>query len=168
MKRGRDDDLKIELYFSRAEYTKHNLGRFRLSVTGNDGALAAERLHNDFKDGEVADLDVMLAKVHAQQGQTDQALVSLTEALGLAEDRAGKGKVINEAAALDGVLDKLAARAAGDGQFQAELARHYAEGGNLPLADAAERKARAWFEEKLAKEPGNSASGRGTGSTPPG
>ena len=39
LKRGRDDDLKIELYFSRAEYTKHNLGRFRLSVTGSDGVL---------------------------------------------------------------------------------------------------------------------------------
>ena len=99
-------------------------------------SLAAERLHNDFKESEFAELDVELAKVHARQGRTDQAVASLSEALGLGEDRAAKGKVVDEAAAL-GVLDKLAGRAAGDGQFQAALTRHYAERGNLPLADAA-------------------------------
>src|SRR5262249_16211088 len=56
-----------------------------------------------------------------------------------------------------GVLESLAERAAGDGQFQTELARHYAERGNAPLAEAAHAKARALFKEKLAKEPENSA-----------
>ena len=46
--------------------------------------------------------------------------------------------------------------AASDAQFQAELARHFAERGNAPLAEVARTKARTLFEEKLAKEPENS------------
>src|SRR5262249_3866817 len=45
----------------------------------------------------------------------------------------------------------------GDAQFQADLARQYAERGNARAADAARTKARALFEAKLAKEPGNTA-----------
>ena len=74
-----------------------------------------------------------------------------------AEDRAGKAKIIAEAALLEGVLEKLAVRAAGDGRFQAELARHFAEQGNAPLADAARSEALVWFDLKLAREPESSA-----------
>ena len=42
-------------------------------------------------------------------------------------------------------------------QFQAALGRHFAERGNARLADAARTKARTLYEEKLAKEPENSA-----------
>ena len=35
LNRAVDDELKIELHFSTAKWTKHNLGRFRLSVTDN-------------------------------------------------------------------------------------------------------------------------------------
>jgi tetratricopeptide (TPR) repeat protein len=39
-----DDDLKIELHFSRMpEWTQHNLGRFRLSITGDSSALVREQ-----------------------------------------------------------------------------------------------------------------------------
>ena len=50
----------------------------------------------------------------------------------------------------------LAERAAGDGQLRAESARHFAERGNAPSADAARTKARLSFEQKLAQEPENS------------
>src|SRR5262249_2954208 len=62
-----------------------------------------------------------------------------------------------EAAPLPGVLAKLGERATGNAQFQAELARHFAERGNAPLAEAARAKARALFQKKLAKEPKNTA-----------
>src|SRR5262249_24872938 len=73
-------------------------------------------------------------------------------ALDWTADRAAKAKIITEAAPLEGVLGKLAERAAGDGQFQTELARHYAERGTAPLAEAARAKARALFEAKLANQ----------------
>src|SRR5262249_27061373 len=58
-----------------------NLGRFRLSVTGDDRALQAERLHAELgaKDSEVEDLTVALAKAHAQQGHVDEAVTLLAE-----------------------------------------------------------------------------------------
>jgi len=86
-----------------------------------------------------------------------EAVASFAEALDLAADRAGKAKIIAEAAPLAGVLEKLAERAEGNAQFQTELARHFAERGNTALADATRTKARALFEGKLAKEPENTA-----------
>jgi WD40 repeat protein/tetratricopeptide (TPR) repeat protein/energy-coupling factor transporter ATP-binding protein EcfA2 len=41
--RAPGDDLKIELYFSRSQYTQHNLGRFRLSVSGAPAAFEREQ-----------------------------------------------------------------------------------------------------------------------------
>jgi tetratricopeptide (TPR) repeat protein len=134
-----------------------NLGRFRLSFTNDAITLQATRVRLDLKDSELLDFYVALGGAHVQQRRTNEAVASFTEALALAADRAAKAKIITEAAPLKGVLKKLAERAAGDGQFQAELARHFAERGNAPLAEAARTKARALFEKKLAKEPDNSA-----------
>jgi tetratricopeptide (TPR) repeat protein len=134
-----------------------NLGRFRLSFTNDATTLQATRIRLDLNDSEVVDLYLALGKAYAEQGQAEDAVASFTDALSLAANRAGKTKIVAAAAALEGVLEKLAERAAGDGQFQAELARHFAERGNTPRADAARAKARACFEEELAKEPENSA-----------
>jgi tetratricopeptide (TPR) repeat protein len=120
--------FKVRLYSGSSNNLQRNLGRFRLSVTNRaDGLTAAVRLRNDFKDSDLLDLNVALAKAHAQQGHTNEAVTSFTEALRLAADRAAKAKIVAEAAPLAGVLEKLAERAAGDVQFQAELARHYAD-----------------------------------------
>jgi tetratricopeptide (TPR) repeat protein len=131
------------------------LGRFRLSFTNDATTLAATRVRLDLKISELMDFYVVLGKARAQQGQRDDAVAAFVQALPLAADRAGKARIIAEASLLKGVLDSLADRAAGDGPFQAELARHYAERGKAPLAEAARTKARALFEEKLAKEPEN-------------
>ena len=66
-------------------------------------------------------------------------------------------EIIAEAAPLEGVLENLAQRVAGDGRFHAELAEYYDAHGQAPLADAARAKARLFFEEKVAKAPGTSA-----------
>ena len=64
LERAPDDDLKIELHFSRLAGS-HNIGRFRLSVTGDPDALEAEQRRIPFKlkDSELADLDVAIGKV---------------------------------------------------------------------------------------------------------
>jgi serine/threonine protein kinase/formylglycine-generating enzyme required for sulfatase activity len=86
-----------------------------------------------------------------------QALDWLRAELNGTADRAGKAQIVAAAAPLPGLLEKLAEFAPNDGPFQTELARHYAELGNGPLADAARTKARALFEKQLAKEPENTA-----------
>jgi hypothetical protein len=135
----------------------HRLGRFRLSFANDARTLQATHIRWDLQDREVADCNIALGKAYARQGLTKEALVAFTEALRLAADRAGKARIIAEAAPFEGVLAKLAEGAAGDGGFQAELARYFAEAGNAPLAKAAHAKARTFFEAKLAKEPENSA-----------
>ena len=148
--------VRVMLDSGISQWNQHGLGRFRFSATGETNALALATLGMDLKDSELADLNVALAKAHAQQGQINEAVTSLAEAFPLAADRAGKARIITEAATLEGVLEKLAERASGDGQFQAELARHHAKRGNTPMADAARTRARALFEENLAKEPESS------------
>ncbi|MFI5458149.1 MAG: tetratricopeptide repeat protein [Isosphaerales bacterium] len=133
------------------------LGRFRVSFTSDVKTLEATRSRLDLKGRELVDFFVALGKAYALQGETNQAVASFTEALPFAADRAGEAKIIAEAEALDGVLEKLRERAASDGPFQAALARHHVDHGNAPLADLARTKARAVFEEKLANEPENSA-----------
>ena len=43
-------------------------------------------LRNDFKDSEIADLNVDLAKAHAEQGHVNEAMASLVEAIPLTAD----------------------------------------------------------------------------------
>jgi hypothetical protein len=147
--------LSITLDSGISDYGPQCLGRFRVSVT-SDPELSRALARNDLKDSEVVDLNIALAKAHAQQSHTKEAVAAFAEALSLAADRAGKAKVIAEAATLEGVLGRLAERAAGDARIQAALARHYDEHGNTPLADAARAKARLMFEQKLAQETGKS------------
>jgi tetratricopeptide (TPR) repeat protein len=86
-----------------------------------------------------------------------QALDWLKAELSGTRHRAGKAQIIATTAPLPGLLEKLAESAPKDGQFQAELSRHYAERHNVLLAVAARTKARAWFEGRLAEERGNAA-----------
>jgi tetratricopeptide (TPR) repeat protein len=130
-----------------------NLGRFRLSITNDATTLPAARIRLDVKDSELADLYVSLAKAYGQENRLDEAVAAFTEALHLTADRAGKARIIEAAATLEGVLEKLTERAAADAQFQAELARHFDDLGNSASADKARGKARALFKEKLAKDP---------------
>src|SRR5262249_21172524 len=148
--RASNDDLKIELVFSRAWWTQLNLGRFRLAVTTDADAVTKAAVRKDLDDSEVADLNVALAKANAQQGRLNDAVASFTEAFDLSMDHAAKAKIIAEAAPLQGVLEKLAERATSDAQIQAELARHFAERGDAPAADAARARACALLAEKLA------------------
>jgi tetratricopeptide (TPR) repeat protein len=70
-------------------------------------------------------------------------------------DGAAKASVTAAAAPLDGMLEELTRRAAGNPLIQAELARQFDAKGNPSLADAWRSKARGLFNEKLAEEPEN-------------
>jgi WD40 repeat protein len=133
------------------------LGRFRLSFTNDAATLQATRTRLDLRDSELLDCNIALGKAHAQLGQTSEAAAALARALEWAIDRPGKGRIVAEAAQLEGVLGLLAERAVGNAQFQAELARHFADRGDAPLAEAARTKARLLLEQKLVQEPENPA-----------
>jgi formylglycine-generating enzyme required for sulfatase activity/tetratricopeptide (TPR) repeat protein len=151
---GQLSRLTIRL-ISQSIYRDHNLGRFRLSLTNDAETLAATRIRMDLKDSEVADLLVALAQACAAEGNTDAAVTSLAEAIPLVPGRAGKALIIRGAAPLPGVLEQLGQRAADDGLFQAELARHYVGQGQDALARNVLAKARALLESKQASEPDN-------------
>ncbi len=130
------------------------LGRFRLSVS--DDPAAVEREQKRFAAKEFTDPWLKLAAAYALNGRNDKAAEYLGKAIQRADGRAGKARLIAAAAPLEAVLEKLAESAPNDGPFQAELARHFAERGNKPLANAARTKAHALFEKELAREPENS------------
>ncbi len=153
---GQAARLTVRLKQGNPSYDKTLLGRFRLSFTNDATTLQATRDRLDLNNSDMVDVHIALGEAHAQQGQTNEAVAAFVEALPLAADRAGKTRIIAAAAPVKGVLETLAERAAGDGLFQAELARHFDKQGNAPLAAAARASALAFFKEKHAKEPENS------------
>ncbi|MFN0053794.1 MAG: hypothetical protein ACKV0T_16565 [Planctomycetales bacterium] len=149
-------DLSVNLDSGISPYPKHGLGHFRLSVTGDADALVRTAILADLQQKEIADLHLALGKAQTLQGEISEAVTTFAEAVNIVTDRAGKARIIAAAAPLPGMLDKLAERAVGNAQFQAELARHFADQGDMRQATAAAAKARALFEEQLANEPENS------------
>ena len=139
LKRGRDDDLRIELYFS-AQSIRSTIWAASACPSRATTAPWTRNGCERFQGRRIRGPGRRLAKVHAQQGRTDQAVLSLIEVLGLAEDRAAKGKVVDEAA--PGRRAGKAGRAGGGRRaIPGGAGRHYAERGNLPLAEAAGAKA---------------------------
>jgi tetratricopeptide (TPR) repeat protein len=120
-------------------------------------AMAYRQTGQPAKAKDCYDQAVRWCRAHGKLAhhQLAELLAIRAEAEGLLH-RAAKAEITTAAAPQEGVLEKLAERAASDAQFQAELARHFAERGNAPLAEAARIKARRLFEEALAKEPENS------------
>jgi tetratricopeptide (TPR) repeat protein len=150
------DVLTFTLQFGPHRF--HGLGQFRLSLSGDPALLEPAmvmRQEQRCAARMLPDPWLRLAAAYAVNGSKDEALRCFGKALQLADDGAGKGRVIAVAAAQPGQLENLAESTPNDGQFQAELARYYAERGNKQLADAALSKARALFEAELAKEPAN-------------
>jgi tetratricopeptide (TPR) repeat protein len=153
---GQASRLTVRIHHQHGD-PNYLLGRFRLSCTTDAATLQTARLRFDLKDSEVVDLFLTLAKAHAQQGQSDKAVAAYAQALAMVKDGAGRARIIAEAAAMKGTLEKLAESVSKDGPFQSELAHHFADQGNKPLANVAHKKARALFEQQLKAEPDNSA-----------
>jgi serine/threonine protein kinase/WD40 repeat protein/tetratricopeptide (TPR) repeat protein len=112
--------------------------------------------HTDVWDLALVRGQLMRLGLDFGEYQADEALAVFADAVDRAPSPEAKGSIIATAAALPGVLEKLADHASGDGPFQAELAQHFSTLGELQLASAAYAKARVLFEQQLAREPSNS------------
>lgn len=148
--------LRITLDSGITQWGKHGLGHFRLSATSHADALLRGRFELDIDQSEILETSIALATAQAQQGQIDEAVASFTRVLALSKDRAVQARIFM-AAPHSSVLEKLAETAAGNATFQAELARHYADRGQTPLAQSANANARSLLEQKLAADPENAA-----------
>lgn len=138
--------LRIRL---RHEYgtTPRQFGRFRLAATSDARPLKAAVLRQ--ADREFRDCLVALGRAYGQDGRADESAGAFAEALELAKDRAARSEVIASAAALDGVLEKLAGRAPDNAEVQAGLARYYTERGQEARAAAARARIREHYERSL-------------------
>jgi len=171
--------VRLDFHYELANRT---LGRFRLSVTDDANVLESARFQREFKASGLADLALSLAAAHARQGRLDEAAAAFVQAFDLAGDREGRAKVLNEASAYEGALDKmadspglytdphkpeaqarsgdelasLALRVGVRAAFADALARHFHVRGDLAKARAAADKARAFYERQLQAQPANS------------
>jgi WD40 repeat protein/serine/threonine protein kinase/tetratricopeptide (TPR) repeat protein len=94
---------------------------------------------------------------YIRAGMLKEALNLLTKS---EQDNTGSillSEIIAAAALIPGLLEELAESASDDGCFQAELARHFLEQGDMEQANAARSAARTWFERRLIKEPENTS-----------
>jgi WD40 repeat protein/tetratricopeptide (TPR) repeat protein len=154
------DRLKFELFFSRTSAEQHNLGRFRLSVTGDAGAIQATQLHSDLTPVELANLDVALGKVYALQQKTEEAATAFARALDRVKEDADRKQIVAQINNELETLTLLAAQRPKDTQLQLALAKSYAARGNQSLAQNRQEealpeldKARAIFARLLADSP---------------
>src|SRR5262249_39746060 len=129
--------LRVTFEFKSA-HIRHGLGRFRLSVSGEPATF--DREDKRFAVTKLTDPWGKLAAAYAVDGRNDKAVEYFAKAVQRADGRAGKAMVIAAATMVPGLLEKLAESNPNDAEFQAELARYYARGGNQPLANAARTK----------------------------
>src|SRR5262249_35758774 len=143
--RNPDDDLKIDMYFSRTTWKQHNLGRFRLSVSGDPAAL--EREENHFAVLKVTDPWLKLAGGYALNGRYAEASPIVSRLLQQADGYEARKPILEIAAQFDEVLAALVQRQPDDPQLQLTLARKLAERGKQYLADKRPAKAQAELEK---------------------
>ncbi len=146
--RARDDDLKVELYFSRGQLAQQNLGRFRLSVCGDPAAFAREEKR--FAILNVTDPALQLAAAYAMHGSIDEALRYFARALARADGYEARRPILELAAGFDDLLRALVERQPGDPQLQLALARNLAARGQQRLD--AKRPAEARVDLEKSRE----------------
>jgi hypothetical protein len=154
--RAPEEDLKIQLVFSRAYSLQHNLGRFRLSVRGDAGAFEREEAGLKVP----TDPWLKLAAGYAVNGRNEEALQYFGTALERADVSGAWEAIFELAARYDNLLAALSKRKADEPQLQLDLARKLAERGKQRLdakqpaqAQAHFEKSRAIYTQLLAKYP---------------
>lgn len=150
-----DQRLGVRLQFGFPGVPRRNLGRFRLSVTGDEKALRVARFQDELKASGLAELETSLGHSHARQGRVDEAAATFARALDLATDRYARTVLIGDADRHEGLLSKLAELKTGDARFLDALTRHYLSRKEALLAHDAAAKARSLYESQLAGQPTN-------------
>ena len=124
-----------------------NLGRFRLSVTGDPGALERDETRLAVLKVKVADPWTKLGAAYALNGCHDEALRFLDKAHERAEGYEARKPILELAARFDDIISALAQRQAADPQLQMALARNLANRGRRQLAEKQPAKAQADLEK---------------------
>jgi Tfp pilus assembly protein PilF len=126
--RATDGTLRFILEFQ-SRYIHHNLGRFRLSVTGDPDALEGESLHQDLATRELADLDVAIGRAQVQQEQVNEAAASLAQALNRVAAGEDRNRLIDRFGVVDDVLAATGKFRPHDRDLQLARARRHTERG---------------------------------------
>ena len=121
------------------------LGRFRLSVSGNDGAYEAEQLR--FAVLKQSDPLAKLAAAYALNGRIDKALEYFSRALRRAEGYSARKELLGLAARFDEIISALVKQQPDDTQLQWASARNLATSGKQSLAEKQPAKAIAELEQ---------------------
>ncbi len=145
LQRTPDDDLTIELHFSRAQRLRHNLGRFRLSVSGD--ATAFDREATRFAAMKLTDPWSRLAAAYAVNGRNAEALHYFSKALERANGYEARKPIVAAAAGFHEVLSAIVQRQPDDPQLQLALARQQAARGKQHLAEKQPALAQAELEK---------------------
>jgi eukaryotic-like serine/threonine-protein kinase len=152
--RGSAPAIRLEFKYGLANRT---LGRFRLSATDDANALERHRFQQELKASGLSDLVISLANAHGGRGRSDEAAADFAKALELATDRDGRAKIVQDASAYEGLLEKLSELRPADAAFHEAAARHYFRAGNLAKSRDAAAKACALLEQSLELEPTKAA-----------
>jgi hypothetical protein len=150
-----DAGAELRVTFECKWGAQNNLGRFRLSVSGDPAALDREEKHLAVMN--LIDPWARLAAAYAMNGRNEEASQAFGKALQRASSFEARKPIVEAAARFDELLAALCRGQPDDPQLLLALARQQAERGNAPAAEAARTKARTRFEEKLAAVPENAA-----------
>ena len=145
LQRARQDDLKIEMRFSRTQWTQHNLGRFRVSVTADPAVVDREQIR--LTAMKLTDPWAKLAVAYALNGREVESAQQFERALGSANGYDARKPIVELSARFDDVLFTLGQQHPEDQQLQLALARKLMERGNMRLAEKRPAEAQTDLEK---------------------
>jgi WD40 repeat protein len=138
--------LRVTLEFK--FFPQANLGRFRLSVSADQGDF--DREQKRFAATRLTDPWAKLAAGYALDGRLEEALRYFSLALKRADDSQARGGIIEFAALFEDILVALGQRHPDDAQLQFALARKLAVQGRTHLAAKKPAQAQAELEQARA------------------
>ena len=142
-------DLTLRLDAGVTGWTKHGLGRFRISATNRPEAFRLARLRQKIEDSEVLKVRVALAAAVSPDDRSDAALQPLATAFAEAEGLHARKRIIEATSEFDGALAALIRRFPDDQQLQITRARRLFSRGKERLAGGNASEALAELRQAL-------------------
>jgi Flp pilus assembly protein TadD len=143
--RSAGDELTVEMYFDRGNYSQTAFGRFRLSVSDDPSILNTERKR--IAAIQMPDPWLKLAMAYAMSGHDDLAMQYFNAALQRADGFAARKQIVDSAAQNDQILSVFVKQQPDNPQWQLAWARRLAERGQERLAANLLGEARADLEQ---------------------
>lgn len=123
------------------------LGRFRLSVSGDQKALESEQVRMDLNAGELADLDVAFGQGYSLEGETQKAAEAFTAALEKAASPEDEQMLLAQFKGFEDALAEAAKRRPADHSLHVVLARNLAERGKTTFSQHRQQEALADLDQ---------------------